>query len=501
MQACWFVMMIWVIMVFASAHAAAGPRHEWRVPLKEGGQSGICVYGPHVYLTIHAPITSPLVGKGSRIARTSANIIGQCFDAATGELKWEVQMPGTQAGSVMESWHDSTSLYPVANQDCVIFQNVNGMILACDHSGRELWQRTFQAPPPGIKNTRMFLHGDSLVVALPSETEGIDVGRGAETYRLPFYQLQGIDLKSGKTRWMSKEVQTHATQYSMDTWKGKPVLLSSMINLSHYNLERESRGYLISPEDGTTIHRFKLAACEPHYKHQLIDDEFVVSVHNRKHTHFRFINPQNGEVAREFEFWQPDVYYQWNGSEYTVGEYGDVFDNKKLRGRKSPTFSTLHSFGRFLFFMPTAAPCIGCVDTKTGRTSIIDVPVQIVGGKTRWKVEDIKYSRGILNAEGTLLRGLADIRGPMWGGFGHVNPANPLRHGDSLFWQGGIGVLYRIDIDRKFSGVTPDNISWVGIADEGSDWCFGRPAALNENTVFLRSQRQLVRIVFGENDG
>jgi outer membrane protein assembly factor BamB len=463
---------------------------KWRTPLTEGGQSGICVHQDQVYLTIHEPIKAPMRGGD----RKSSDIIGQCFNSKTGKLKWQVKLPGSHAGTVMESWHDSTSLTPLATADCVVFQNVNGLILACDHAGKILWKREFNAPEPDIKNARLFVHNELLIVALPSKKEDLDIEKGEKSYRLPLYQLQGIELKTGTTRWTSPAVQNHATQYSIDTWKGKPIIVSSLINLTHYNFRRGNHGYLISPDDGSVLESFKLAACEPHYKNQLVNGRFLVSVKHRENTTFRFIEPTTGKVNQEIAFAKPDRYFRWNSTDYEQGEFKEVFTNKWLKGRKSPTASTMHHFGKYLFYFPTIAPCIGYVDTESGESTLIDVPVQIVDQKTRWKVEDIEFTKGIFNAKGSILRGLANIRGPRWGGFGHVNPADPVLRGDSIFWQGGIGMLYRIDLPTEGTSLTPQNVSWTSIDTTGSDWCFGKPGLGKKDEVYLRSQRQLVKL-------
>ena len=108
--------------------------------LPQAGQSGICIQGDSIYLTIHSPIAGEL--KGLPKAR---DIIGQCYSRADGKLKWQVELPGTVQGSMLEAWHDATSLTPVANENCVIFHNLNGMLLCCDHSGNKIWTRAFEA--------------------------------------------------------------------------------------------------------------------------------------------------------------------------------------------------------------------------------------------------------------------------------------------------------------------------------------------------------------------
>ena len=73
--------------------------------------------------------------------RRAARVVGQCFDRHKDKLKWEVEIPGNNPGTVLESWHDSTSLTPVADEKHIVFHNLNGMLMCCGHNGRILWKR------------------------------------------------------------------------------------------------------------------------------------------------------------------------------------------------------------------------------------------------------------------------------------------------------------------------------------------------------------------------
>jgi len=63
----------------------------YRVPLSGAGQSGVCVQGDRLFLTVH----KTLEGKPEGGFHFNGNIVGQCFEKATGKLLWEVELPGT----------------------------------------------------------------------------------------------------------------------------------------------------------------------------------------------------------------------------------------------------------------------------------------------------------------------------------------------------------------------------------------------------------------------
>ena len=97
---------------------------EFRTPLSEVGQSGVCVSGNHLFLTVHKVLEGPLEDG----FYFNSDIVGQCFDKDSGKLLWQVDLPGSYAGRVLESWHDATSLNPVSNDEYVVFHNLNGML-------------------------------------------------------------------------------------------------------------------------------------------------------------------------------------------------------------------------------------------------------------------------------------------------------------------------------------------------------------------------------------
>jgi hypothetical protein len=463
----------WAFLFLALASFAA-PTVVWRTPLQEVGQSGICVQGDQLYLSIHALPEAELSGGTLH----ASDIIGQCFDKNTGALKWAVPLPGNNAGTVLESWHDSTSLTPVADAKRVVFHNLNGRLLACDHAGKTLWERAYDAPEPDIKQSRMFIHGELLIVALPSAEIAVAAGemkasKKKNTRPLPYYQFHALDLASGKTAWTSPELLSHATQYSVGQWHDKATLVSSLIDLTHWKFNRGRRGHLLSLENGQPIHSFDLPACIPHQKHQLLDDKFLIATSLA----FQLIDPQTGKLTKTISY--PNT--------------AANFANRSLRGRRYPTHSTMHVVDGRIFYFPSNRPAIGCINSD-GASALLDVPVAQIGDELIWDVAQLDRSGAVANSAGrvVLRRSAGVLRGPQWGGFGHVNPAYPVRFHDYLYWQGGLGMLYRIDLRGDFA---PERLSWASISDEGGRWCFGEPA-VDAYGIYLRSQIELLRLTW-----
>jgi outer membrane protein assembly factor BamB len=457
----------------------------FRTPLSEAGQSGIRVQGDRLFLTVHRKLEGP--AKGGFFF--NGNIVGQCFDKNTGRRLWEVELPGTHAGRVLESWHDSTSLVPAADDKHVVFQNLNGCLACCSHDGRLIWKRTWQAPDPDIKNARMFLEDGQLIVAMVSDK--IAVPKSQRHPALPFYQLHSIDLKTGHDNWVSPTLITHATQYSIGLWTGRPVIVASMIDLSHWQFGQGRQGYLISLKDGQPILTFQLPPTIPHQKNQLCRDKFLITVKAGRDTAFELLDPLTSKVTDRFRFNTPDLYFAWTGSRYETTPFQPQFTDRILRNKGQPTPSTVHVVGDRIFFWRYDTAAIGCIDTTTGKSVLVQVPVQRLNSGTAWTRQGFQFTRGIRNSTGKNINNrVGSVRGIQRGGFGHTNPAWPVVSDTHIHWQGGAGLLYRIDLAGDFS---PERISWTSIDDTGEHWTFGQPAVIGD-IIYVRSQKELVKL-------
>lgn len=458
----------------------------FRTPLDEVGQSGICVSGDRLFLTVHKKLEGPLEG-GFYFNR---DIIGQCFDRHSGKLLWQVELPGSYAGRVLESWHDGTSLTPIANDEYVVFHNLNGTLGCFTLDGKFVWERSWQAPDPDIKNCRMLLHEGAVIVSLPINT--IAVAANEKHPELPFYSLHCIDLSSGEELWVSDVLLHHATQYSIDQWRGKQVIVASMIDLSHWKFDEGRFGYLLSLSDGTTLKKFELPPAIPHQKNQLCDGDFLVtSATGGAATVFQLVDPSEGTVQREFRIDQPEQYYRWNGSMYELGDFKSLFANDRtLRGKGMPTPSTVHVVGRKIYFWRYDTSAIGCIDVSSGESRLLQAPLQVRQDATVWFSEDFKFTEGIQNSLGHPVNmRIGSVRGIQRGGFGHTNPAWPKLHDGKLYWMNGAGVLYIIDTKKTFG---PDAIQWLAMNPTASAWTFGS-AEVDKEAIYIRSQQELVR--------
>jgi hypothetical protein len=211
----------------------------------------------------------------------------------------------------------------------------------------------------------------------------------------------------------------------------------------------------------------------------------------RKETKFQLVDPESSKITAEFAFEKPDRYFAWNGKGYAEADFVPEYVDRTLKGKGQPTPSTVHAFEDRIYFWRYDSGDIGCIDVKTRKSVLVEAPIQVLADKTVWNKVDFQFTKGILNSRDfNVNKRVGSVRGIQRGGFGHTNPAWPVRHGDKLYWQGGAGVLYVIDLTKPFS---PDVLSWVATDPVGASWTFGAPA-IDKSGIYVRSQRDLVRI-------
>ena len=75
-------------------------------------------------------------------------------------------------------------------------------------------------------------------------------------------------------------------------------------------------------------------------------------------------------------------------------------------------------------------------------------------------------------------------------GWGHVNLAEPLQIGMKLYWLGGVGTIYIVDLEKDFS---PESVETVTVDQKGEAWTFGKMAYDGEH-LYIRSQKSLYKV-------
>ena len=451
----------------------------WKKSLPETGLSGVCVQGELLFFTVNdiddATFEKDYVpGKGIN----ATNVKGKCYDL-DGNFKWEVKLSGQKKGlPILDCWLDATAVTPAANASYVFFLNVLGELVCCTHDGEVKWRKTYSTNA-GITPSKLILYKDKLIVNLPS-------GDNAGKYRL--YCLQALNPETGELIWKSDKPLNHACRYDLATVDGKPTILASVSELSHYEIGQGYQVYNISPETGECLKQAKTDPFMQHYRCVQYESKFV-TVTNAGKGALKFTDFADGSIETKTAK-SCDTYYQWSGGAYQRKGEGDLREEVKYGRLKLPTKATLNLYGDKLFYFSGGTNAIYCYDLKTQERVCVEVPYQIIGGKKIWDYEDVVYTKGIFDSRGRAVRENTNSHGYLGYGWGHVNIAEPLRVGDTLYWLGGIGVIYLIDLTKPFS---PESIETVTLDPVGEAWTFGK-LAYADGHIYARSQKDLFKL-------
>src|SRR5579871_2048641 len=171
----------------------------WRSTMPNGGQGGITVWRDRLFLT-----TFEEYQEGQ--PKFSATILGHCLDAKTGKILWSVKLVGENASPLMYAYSDATSWTPVTDGKHVWFFNCGGEMGCWDFQGHEVWRRKFRAPgEPFNKQHEPILFGDTIISVEPLAPN--EPGYRAD--RDFWHYLRGIDMNTGKTKWIAEDGTTY----------------------------------------------------------------------------------------------------------------------------------------------------------------------------------------------------------------------------------------------------------------------------------------------------
>ena len=184
---------------------AANKNIVWAQNLPNEGQGGIAVAGNYLFLT-----TFPAGATGN-----SLDVVGYAIDKTTGMIKWQTPVtgPGFLHGNGLASpiayqYSDATSWTPITDGTYVWFFNSAGHIDCYDvATGTLKWERTFagqSATYPYNRQHEPFIVGNNIVILSP-----LDPAFGDPAPKMAGWNyLHGIDKLTGKTTWVAQDAST-----------------------------------------------------------------------------------------------------------------------------------------------------------------------------------------------------------------------------------------------------------------------------------------------------
>jgi outer membrane protein assembly factor BamB len=176
---------------------ARGEHIRWRTKLPNAGQGGIAVAAEKIFLA-----TFP--EQDDTAKRQNNIVLGHALDRATGKIAWSVTLKGGRPSPQLYAFSDSTSWTPICDEKFVWFFNASGEMGCWDHSGKEVWRRSFRTQPdkyPFNRQCEPILHGDVIITVEPigKDEPGYDAKRDDWNY------LHAVDRFTGKLLWIAED--------------------------------------------------------------------------------------------------------------------------------------------------------------------------------------------------------------------------------------------------------------------------------------------------------
>lgn len=439
----------------------------WRTPMPESGMSNVTVWGERVFVTTHVPIKKEADKNGV------TDILGFCLDAESGEILWQVELPGTSFISLAGGFTDGTVFAPVTDGEHVWFFNRCGSMGCFDFSGKEIWRRDWK--PRFKHNNRQaepYLIGDTILyVEVANKEEGAKMQKwdapGKKSKRGPvvpdgvpeeevWTYIHGIDKKTGETLWKADAGTTiHTTPVvhglAVSHARGGP----------HGALEKPKGHSLTSlapGEEGKTLWSTELPGYDPTFACHW-NDRYVLGFNQGEHI---VMDAKSGAVLREQPLYEGATLWKYDP------EKEDWTEQKNFAakiGKSHPNTNQANLLvGDWHWFLAHNFHYLGRVNVETGAVEYFELPAQLMPGQTSREEDEWLWEKG--NPDNRPLNAsefAVGDKGVTGTGWGHISAASPTRVGRYLFLPVVTGTVYVIDTEVDMLG--PDAL--VAINDLG----------------------------------
>ncbi|WP_020472828.1 outer membrane protein assembly factor BamB family protein [Zavarzinella formosa] len=513
----------WHLAADAPTHwsVARNENIRWRTKLPNAGQSGIVIMGDKLFLTTFAE-------QDEKAKRQSNTILGHAVDRATGKILWSVTLQGGRPSPQLYAYSDSTSWTPICDEKTVCFFNSSGEMGCWDHSGKEIWRRSFRTQPdkyPFNRQCEPILHGDVIITVEPigKDEPGFDAKRDDWNY------LHAIDRFTGKLRWIAEDPCTfYCTPCFGHLPDGRPAVVhgrggphgvpETPIGLSMTSLAKGEEGKTVwrfSPEakpgaplDGTTWMALYT---------NVWDKKYVYWFRNAPEEAHVVLDAATGKLVREQSLVKSADVRQWNSEKKAYVSH----ENVNIRDLPDPAFplkagEVLHVLPQWHanmaangwhWFLCTTnnrrngrapkghsgpAYALGRIHAETGKVEYLELPVGVE--RKTGEPDQFVYGRALktrtVDNQG---REIADEDRSRTDGW-QVDAffPTPVVLGDKLYITVMLGVTYVIDtkatvLDQKALLAVND------LGPLGDTWSLSGPSS-SQGVLYHRSAKELVAI-------
>ena len=474
---------------------STGNNVRWKTTLPEGGQSGIAVWGERLFLTINKPL--PL---GTSLAEAEgSDIIGYCIDSNTGEILWTVEIPSPKTMPYSGLFSDNTSATPITDGKHVWFINHGGLMICCTVDGNEVWRKSFESRTRhnAKQSEPMLVGGQLLFVMMRSPDDPLrrpmraEAGiRNTPPEHWPWTFIRAFEASTGKALWIeSSGTSIHNTPRL--GYVDDEAFLFHARGGGHQPPETPY-GFSMTHASG------KNAGAElwSHHSNKVV--AYTVSHFDEEHA-YGFdegdvikLDTRSGKVIDAYSVFEKADIRVWNASTKAYELREDApFSTVIEKFKKEPTNQTPILVGKYFLFLTHEGHCIGRVNTETGKTDFLQVPMQVV--RKLEQEDETLWSRHI-PSDGRNSRGIktANDKRSERDGWGHVTVGSPIGVNEYVYFSTMIGMTYVVDSQQEvFNEAALIAINDLGPA--GSTWSLSSPS-FADGKLFHRGLKHIVCI-------
>jgi outer membrane protein assembly factor BamB len=472
----------------------------WRTAMPEAGMSSVTVWGERVFATTHVPIRN-LDEKDA-----VKDILGFCLDADSGEILWQVELPGSAFISLAGGFTDGTVFAPITDGEHVWFFNRCGSMACFDLTGNQIWMREWT--PRFKHNNRQaepFLVGDAILyVEVANKEAGAKIqkwaapGKKSGGTAIPddveeqqvWTYLHGIDKRTGKVLWREQVgTSVHNTPVVGTTVDGK-LAVAHARGGGHGPLEKpygQSLTSLAPGEEGKTLWNAELKSYDPSFSCHW-NERYVFGFHQGKHL---VLDARTGEMLREQPLYENAMLWKFDPQEATWTQESDVAV-KAGKGHPNTNQANL-VVGDWHWFLSHNVHYLGRVNVESGAVEYLELPAQLMPSVHSRRLDVRLWGTGHpknrpLNAGGFAV----GDKGHSGTGWGHISAASPTLIGRFLFLPVVTGTVYVID--TRPDRLSPDSLVAVNDLGPGGETWTLASLTFAEGRLYAHTMKEIVCI-------
>lgn len=463
---------------------STGENIAWKKELPECGQSGVTVCGDRLFLTIKKPLTDAAQAANAE----TADMVGLCLDAKTGETLWQVAVPGKKTMQYAMLFVSEPA--PVADEKHVWFTNSSGGMVCVDHDGKEIWKRIFEVEMlHNAKSSQTCLVGNTIVHVELKDAQSSEPTKptlNKNSGEGPWSYLRAFDAHTGKALWVAEAGTSVHNTPVFGKLGDVPVVFHG--RGGGHNPPEKPYGYSLTRADnGKTLWDYPTVRATPVMLSGL-DERFAYPFVTGK---LLALKLDSGKVEREHSLTEKATWYKWNATRRAYEAETDTKVDLLSGGHGSIHASLL--VGRHMIFLAHNHPSVGRVNLDTGKVEYLHVPVQVERKLSapevmHWEKKD--YIKPVpQNSRGWQVDVDKRAHGNGWG---HLYLPAPIAVNGKVYFVTMLGTVYVLNAGAKeFDGKA---LLWVGdLGPAVKTWTMA-PITYGKGRLYARTLREIVCI-------